>query len=136
MASAIQARLNDLFRRTALVHLARASAAYQPTSQDDASARRASIVALFDAEILIAADQREDGAYRALCDLRDSVSRDLIARGASLAPIRIFDVPAALPADVLANRLYRSPARGDELIQEVAPIHPLFMPLTFSALAN
>jgi prophage DNA circulation protein len=134
--SAIQSRLGDLARRTALQQIARLSAVYQPASQNDAQAKRAAIVALFDAEMHVAADQGEDGAFTALSDLREAVIADLTARGASLAPIAFYELSSPLPSDVVALRLYRDAGRGDELIDEVSPVHPLFMPRVFSALAN
>ncbi|MCV5934699.1 multidrug DMT transporter permease, partial [Escherichia coli] len=37
------------------------------------------------------------------------------------------------PSLALANRLYQDAARADELVQAVSPVHPAFMPLSFTA---
>ncbi|HBA7856845.1 TPA: multidrug DMT transporter permease, partial [Escherichia coli] len=37
------------------------------------------------------------------------------------------------PSLALANRLYQDASRADELVQAVSPVHPAFMPLSFTA---
>lgn len=125
----------DLTRRAAIVAMARASALYQPTSYDDASSVRTSVAGYLDDEILIAADQGEDATYQALRTLRTAVVQDLTQRGATLATVTTVISPMPVPALVLAQRLYRDPSREDELITEAMPVHPLFMPTQFQALA-
>jgi prophage DNA circulation protein len=132
----MQDAAGDLFRRAAVVALARASAAYQPSSYDDAANVRTAVTALLDAEITIAGDQGEDASYNALRSLRTAVIEDLTTRGGSLAPISSFSLRAPLPALMLANVLYRDPARSDELVTQVDPIHPAFMPTQFRALSS
>ena len=126
----------SFLRRRLLIEMARQSALYTPTSHDDAAARLEQVAGALDAEILIAADAGEDDAVSALTTLRTAVVEDLTARGASLTPIRSFTVGSPLPADVLAQRLYRDPSRADELVAETGAVHPLFLPTTFSALAS
>ncbi|MDR3513786.1 MAG: DNA circularization N-terminal domain-containing protein [Caulobacteraceae bacterium] len=133
--TSIGVAVGDLFRRAAVAALARASASYQPWSYDDAAAVRSAVTALIDAEIQIAGDEGEDATFNALRSLRVAVVQDLTARGASLAPLATFSEGANLPAIVLAQRLYRDPSRGDQLVGEVNPVHPLFMPRSFRALA-
>jgi prophage DNA circulation protein len=41
----------------------------------------------------------------------------------------------SLPALVLAHRIYDDAGRADQLVQQVQPVHPLFMPQSFQALA-
>jgi prophage DNA circulation protein len=126
----------DLFRRATVVSMARASASYQPASHDDAFALMDRVTALLDLEITIAGDQGEDGSYNALNALRLAVVRDLTARGASLAPIASFMTAVPLPAMALALRFYRDAGRADQLVKQVDPIHPAFMPVSFKALAS
>ncbi len=126
----------DLFRRAAVVAMARASMAYQPVSSDDAASIRNIVCDALDAEILIAADQGEDATFGALRTLRAAVVLDLNARGAGLPPIATITIGQSLPAPVLAQRLYRDATRSDELAMEAAPPHPAFMPTTFKALSN
>lgn len=131
-----QAATSDLWRRAALTALARASAAYQPSSYDDAAALRASLVDLLEAEIEIAGDHGEDDVFSAFLALKAGVAADLTARGASLAPIVTVTFPTALPAPVVAMKLYQDASRTDELIAESGVRHPLFMPTSFDALAS
>ncbi|HEV2364038.1 MAG TPA: DNA circularization N-terminal domain-containing protein, partial [Caulobacteraceae bacterium] len=126
----------DLMRRSAATALARAAAVYQPSSYDDAAGVRTTITGLYDAEILIAGDEGEDATYGALRALRAAVIQDLTVRGASLARIQTFAFGAPLPALHLATRLYRDPSRADELVIQAIPVHPLFMPPAFQALAS
>lgn len=134
--AALQGALGDLGRRAAVTALARAAQTYQPSSANDATAVRAAVCGLLDAEITIAGDQGEDASYLALRALRTAVSQDLTARGANLAPIVTFSFGASLPALNLAWRLYQDISRTDGLITQVDPPHPAFMPTSFSALAS
>lgn len=132
----MQACCADLFRRATVAQIAVSATAYQPTSADDASGMRDSVTALLDSEITIAANQGEDGVYSALRGLRQAVVEDLDARGSGLAAIATFSFGNTLPALTLANRLYRDASRSDELVSQANPIHPAFMPVSFSALSN
>jgi len=131
----VQAACNDLFRRAAVGSLARASATYQPSSYDDAVRVRSLVADRLDDEILIAGDQGEDASYQALRTLRHAIVQDLTLRGANLATITTFTQPSPLPSIYLANKIYRDPARDDQLVRQVDPIHPLFMPTSFRALS-
>jgi len=135
MAS-MQTASGDLFRRAAVVALARASADYQPTSSDDAAAVRTSVCALLDAEITVAGDQGQDATFNALRVVRAAVCQDLTSRGAGLAAIATIATGQPVPAPVLAQRLYRDPARADELVGQANPVHPAFMPVRFKALSE
>ena len=131
-----QSAVAALCRRTALISLARACAAYQPTSSSDAQAVQASVVALFDAEITIAADDEDDTSYLALRVLRTAVVNDLTTRGANLPALRTITTAEPQPALVLGYLLYQDATRSDDLIVRVNPIHPAFMPTTFNALSS
>ena len=124
-----------LFRRAALAGLARSTAQYQPWSADDAAQLRDNVCALFDAETLVAGDTLDDGSFGALRDLRTAVVQDLSLRGAALPPLKAFTLGGPLPSLALAQRLYRDASRADELVTEVSPRHPAFMPPQFQALA-
>jgi len=134
--AAMQSATGDLFRRAAVVALARASAAYQPTSSDDAAAVRTAVCAILDKEITIAGDQGQDATFNALRSVRAAVSQDLTVRGAGLAAITLVATSQPIPAPVLAQRLYRDPTRADELVSQAAPVHPAFMPVKFKALSS
>lgn len=132
----MQSACSDLMRRAGVVALARATAAYQPASSNDAYSVMAAVTGLLDNEIAIAADQGQNATYLALRALRVAVVQDLMTRGASLAAIASFSFNAPLPAIVIALRLYRDPSRDAELVTQANPVHPLFMPLSFQALAS
>lgn len=126
----------DLCRRAAVVAMARASINYQPSSYNDALTVRTQICDMLDDEILIAGDKGQDATFNALRALRVAVVQDLTARGADLASIKTFSFKACLPAPVLAMRLYADASRADELVTQANPVHPLFMPTSFQALAE
>ncbi|MBP6010617.1 MAG: DNA circularization N-terminal domain-containing protein [Alphaproteobacteria bacterium] len=132
----IQTGCNDLFRRAAAAALARASSTYQPSSYDDAVRVRGLVVDVLDAEIAAAGDQGEDRSFSALRTLRQSVVDDITERGATLAPIKTFKLPSALPSLYLANRLYRDPTRATQIELQSKTKHPLFCPPKFRALAK
>lgn len=132
----MQTAMSALLRRCALAQLATTLTTYQPSSQEDADSVLGSAVGLIDAESDIAGDAGDDDSYMALRALRQAVVADLQARGANLASISTFTFNAPLPSLVLATRIYRDPTREQQLVQQVAPIHPAFMPTTFKALSN
>ena len=126
----------DGCRRSAVIALARAAARYQPASHDDALQVRALVCSVLDAEITAAGDQGEDATFNALRKLRASVITDLTQRGADLAPIATFVSADTLPSLVLAQRHYGDAGRETEMVTQVNPRHPLFMPVQFKALAS
>lgn len=132
----MQAAMAALLRRYALAQLAETLTTYQPSSQEDADSVLASAVGLIDAEIDVAGDAGDDDTYMALRELRRTVVADLQSRGANLAAVAMFEFNAPLPSLVLANRIYRDPSRESQLVQQVAPVHPAFMPTTFQALSS
>ncbi|MEX3961022.1 DNA circularization protein [Paraburkholderia sp. EG286B] len=132
----MQTAMSALLRRYALAQLATTLTTYQPSSQEDADTVLGAAVGLIDAESDIAGDAGDDDSYMALRALRQVVVADLQARGANLASIATFTFNAPLPSLVLANRIYRDPTREQQLVQQVAPIHPAFMPTTFKALSS
>jgi prophage DNA circulation protein len=133
--AAMRSATGDLLRRAAVVALARASAMYQPTSFDDAAAVRVLVCDLIDREVTIAGDQMQDATFAAFRALRAAVALDLATRGAGLSSVATV-ASGAVPAPVLAQRLYRDPVRADELVTQAAPVHPAFMPAQFKALSS
>ena len=133
--SAAGAAVITAYQRAAVTALVRACGIYQPSSYDDAANLLAQVGALIDQVATAAADAGDDTSYDALNALLVQVIQDLQSRGAELAPIKTFSFRASLPDVVLAQMLYRDPSRADELVREAAPVHPLFMPTSFEALA-
>ncbi|WP_176031651.1 DNA circularization protein [Burkholderia vietnamiensis] len=132
----MQTSVAALFRRTAIAGLARAVASWQPASFDDAQTMMQSVTALLDAEIETAADSEDDNSYAALRQMRNAVVQDLQARGGGLPALTTFEFNGSLPALVLAHRIYGDAGRADQLVQQVQPVNPLFMPVTFEALTS
>jgi prophage DNA circulation protein len=132
----MQTQCAVLFRRTALAAIGQAVAAYQPSSYDDATSLMVSTTTLLDAEIEVAGDAGDDTSFMALRSLRSAVVTNLQLRGSSLAPLATMTYAASLPSLTLAHRIYADASRVDQLVQQVDPIHPLFMPTSFQALAS
>ena len=121
-------------RRAALASLARASAAYQPTSYQDAQTTLANVTAALDVEITAAGDAGEDNTYAALRSLRNAVVQDLTTRSASLPRLVTVTFNQALPALTLAQMLYTDASRSDEIVRDAGAPHPAFLPTTFQVL--
>jgi len=128
--------MSDLYRRSAVIAMARVSATYQPSSSDDANAVRGLVLGPVDAEINVAGQQQADAVYSALRGLRRTVVDDLADRGGALPQLTQILSARALPAIVLAQRQYGDADRADELVTQADPPHPWFMPQIFSALGS
>jgi prophage DNA circulation protein len=122
-------------RRAVVVSLARASAAYQPISYQDAVNIRTVVADALDVEITAAGDAGDDQSYTALKTLRTAVIADLTKRGASLPQVITTSFRAAMPSLVMAQMLYRDASRSDQITQEANPPHPAFCKPVFQALA-
>lgn len=125
-----------LCRRSALLSLARAVAAYEPASTEEAQNVLRQVVPLFDAEILDAADRRDDATYGQLRRVRSAVVQDLTERAIDLPSVITVESSESLPALVHAQQQYGDGARGDELSRRVPCPHPLFFPRSFRALSE
>jgi prophage DNA circulation protein len=135
-AALAQTATAALIRRAACAGLARAAAAYQPTSYNDAMARVDTLTGLLDAEALVAADAGDASSYGALRSLETAVVADLFARGANLPQLVTVTRARSLPALALAYQLYGDATRAPELVARANPVNGLFMPKSFEALAS
>lgn len=133
--AAMIAAMTAACRRAALVSLARAEAAYQPISYNDAATLRSTIMAALDAEITIAGDAGDDPTYLALKNLRAAISVDLTTRGASLPTVVTVTFGVSMPSLAIAQRLYKDASRADQITAEANTIHPAFCPPSFQALS-
>lgn len=126
--AANHAALFALVARCAVVEAVRSSIYIPFASADESIAVRD---ALYDAldEVMLDAP---DAVYTALHDLRSAMVRDITARGADLAQLSKITLPASVPAQVLAFRLYGAGKFAAELVERnQAPatvLHPLFVP--------
>jgi prophage DNA circulation protein len=125
-----------LFRRAAISAAAQALGQYQPSSSNDAAAVRSQVLLPLDAEIAIAGNTGANDVFTALRSLRTSVVQAMATAGANLPGLITLQSAMPLPALVLAYRQYGDAGRGAELVTEANPISPLFMPLSFPALAS
>ena len=132
----IESAVSAACRRAALTSLARAAAAYAPSSYQDAARVRDLVVAAIDAEIAVAGDGGDYSSYTAFRALRSAVVLDLTTRAGSLAAVITIARPMPQPALAIAYDLYDDASRYDDLVRRVDPVSPLFMPVTFQALAS
>lgn len=134
--AAVQTETGAVCRRAALVSLARACAAYVPTSYNDALTLRDNVAALIQSEIIVASTAGDTNAYAALRALRTAIIADLTARGANLPQLVEVTTKAAMPSLALAYQLYGDATRSDDLVQRAAPVCSLWMPTDFVALSS
>lgn len=128
--------MSDLFSRAATAAMARVSATYAPSSADDASAARTTVLDPISTIIDRAGSTGEDDVFQAFRTLRKTVVDDLGDRGGALARLSTVDLAGSLPAVVIAQMRYQDAGRADELVTQAVPIHPWFMPLSFKALSS
>jgi prophage DNA circulation protein len=135
LASDMATAINRLVLRIAAAALTQVVTQYQPQSADDAALRISEIgSALYDL-MTTAADAGEDDCFTTLRQCRGAIVTDLRTRGVTLARLRTFTFAAPLPSLVLAQSIYAASTRADELVTQTNPVHPLFMPTAFQALA-
>jgi prophage DNA circulation protein len=134
--AAVQTETGAVCRRAALVSLARACAAYTPTSYNDALSLRDTVATLIQAEILVASSAGDTNAYAALRSLRTAVITDLTARGADLPQLAEVTTSVPMPSLTLAYKLYGDATRSDDLVQRADPTCSLWMPTDFVALSS
>jgi prophage DNA circulation protein len=127
--------IQRLFRRAIAAALVVVAGRYQPASNDEAAAVIKAIAGAVDDLATDAADAGDDDVYQALRAARAAVIEDLRRRSAPLPRVRTFTSAAPQPAIVLAQRFYRDSARAEQLVRQVVPVHPLFMPTSLQALA-
>lgn len=118
-----QAALHALVQRTAAIEAARAAAAIEYDSNDDALSVRDSIADQLDALM----EGAPDDVFAALSDVRAAMVRDITTRGADLARIVSFTPTTTLPALVVAHALYGDAARDGEVITRNRLRHPGFV---------
>lgn len=128
--------VRNLSVRLALVEQSRILAATSFKSREEIDRYFDRINAAFDAAETLAADNLDNMAYRALLALHASVSNDLANRARPLPRMITVNMAKRFPALTVAQRLYVDASRAGELIDENAPIHPLFMGPTITALSS
>lgn len=123
-AWANEAALNGLARQVVLAQAIGASSLVPADVHDDVMGMRDQIVAAIDAETLAASDE----SYQALLAARLAVWRDLTDRARGAERLRTVRPQQAVPALVLAHRLYATADRADEIVARNRVRHPGFVP--------
>lgn len=121
--AANQAALHNLVRRIATIEAARAAAAIEYESNDDATEVRDSIAGQLD----LLSEDAPDEVYMALGEVRAAMVRDITTRGANLARIVSYTPAVTLPALVVAYSLYGNAARDMEITARNRLRHPGFV---------
>jgi prophage DNA circulation protein len=135
-AQAVQLAIASNLRCAACAALAQAVPLYQPSSYQDALSLRQLVCGALDAEATRAADAGRDATYQALRELRAAVALNLAVRGANLASLVEITTRVPMPSLAEAWTLYQDTTREPQLVASANPPHPLFMPLSFPALAS
>jgi prophage DNA circulation protein len=126
-AAANQVAVNRLVRTLAVIEACQASADAPGAdygSSADALAVQAELVAALDT-LLADAD---DAVYTALVALRAALIADLSERAADLPRVVQVTPATAVPALVLAQRIYGDPTREAEIVARNRIVHPAFVP--------
>ena len=121
-------------RRCLVASLATAQSSLVFTSSADAQAVQRQVVGLIDNEINLASIAGNTASVTALRDLRTKLVRDIRSRGSSLPGLTTVTMPVALPAVVVAQKLYGDATRADEIVRRNPVDCPLLMPLVLEVL--
>lgn len=119
-----RAALVALIRRVAAVEEARAVAAIEFGSYEEAASTRDTIADRLD----VLMDGADDVLYRVLSELRSSVVIDVDARAADLARTVSYTPRISAPSLVVAHALYGDAFRSAEVVDRNAVLRPGFIP--------
>lgn len=114
-------------RRQAVAEEARALAASDWDSLDQATEQRAAIEGRLERIATAANDAEDDDVAQAARALQSAVVADVAARAPEIRR-RQATLTAVLPARVVAYRLLGDATRADDIVTRNAVAHPLFMP--------
>ncbi|HGJ5864546.1 DNA circularization N-terminal domain-containing protein [Arsenophonus nasoniae] len=107
-----------------------------PTNSYDAARYQKKLCQSLDNAIRHTGDLALDEIYLLLLDMREQGVSYFIQMGSEQGQLAQYQLPDVLPALTVAHRLYQDARRSDELVMEVSPHHPAFMPPRFKALAK
>lgn len=106
---------------------------YIPRSLTDAQGLLEEARRVTDTVLLALADQGNDDGYDVLNTQYTQFVTDWQSKYLSLSSWMTVTIPVPLPSLLLANRLYQDVSREAELVSAASPVHPAFMPVTFTA---
>lgn len=107
-----------------------------PTNSHEAASRQKKACQVLDNAMLHAGDLAQDDIYLLLLNIRQQVVNYFVQMGSERGRLAQYQLPDIFPALTVANRLYQDARRSDELVMEVSPQHPAFMPVRFKALVK
>lgn len=105
-----------------------------PTNSNEAAGYQRDVCDSLDGAMTITGDLALDDIYLSLLNWREQVIIFFTDKGSERGRLSAYALPSVLPSLNIANRLYQDAARSDELIMEIRPRHPAFMPPRFKAL--
>jgi hypothetical protein len=128
--------MNNAIRAAAIASYAAAVTQIEFTDVRDARQARADADEYFDTALEDFTGWETFDLWNELNNLRGQVAQHLTTLIATLAPVRVIEATARMPALYWACRLYGDYARGDELVDRNGIKHGLFMPIEFEALSR
>lgn len=105
-----------------------------PTNSNEAAGYQRDVCDSLDGAMTITGDLALDDIYLSLLNQREQVIIFFTDKGSERGRLSDYKLPSVLPSLNIANRLYQDATRSDELIMEIRPRHPAFMPPRFKAL--
>lgn len=125
----IQAAINEgatnrFWQQLALAYAVRGVSLADFESFDDALILRDELVDLVNAELELT---ENDGAFRALLDLRTQLAEDINRRATELAVLRTVDLVTPKSSLELAWERHADPIREGEIVDRNDVVHPAFM---------
>ncbi|ENF4691526.1 DNA circularization protein [Escherichia coli] len=106
---------------------------YTPRSHDEVLQMMQGARTVTETVLLLLADRADDDSYDALNAQYAQFVTHWQENYLSLSDVMTVTTRSAQPSLSLANRLYQNASRADELVQAASPVHPAFMPLSFTA---
>ncbi|HEL8021225.1 TPA: DNA circularization protein [Escherichia coli] len=129
IAAAVQAFIRTLGAGAMLWRLMQ----YTPRSHDEGLAMMRRARTVTETVLLLLADRADDDSHDALNAQYTQFITHWRDSYLSQSDWMTVTDRSAQPSLSLANRLYQDASRADELVQLASPVHPAFMPLSFTA---
>ncbi len=105
-----------------------------PTNSTEAAGYQREVCESLDDAMTITGDLALDDIYLTLLNRREQVVIFFTDKGSERGRLSSYVLPSVLPSLNVANRLYQDATRSDELVMEIQPRHPAFVPVRFKAL--
>ncbi|HDW3046409.1 DNA circularization N-terminal domain-containing protein [Escherichia coli] len=132
-ANAISAAVQALIRTLGAGAMLWRLMQYSPRGHDDAVLVMRKARTVTETVLLLLADRTDDDSYDALNAQYTQFVTHWQTNYLSQQDVMKVTSRSPQPSLALANRLYQDASRADELVQAVSPVHPAFMPLSFTA---